>query len=245
MAPLLTVFPSATDLLTLEPEELAGVVVEYIPFISQNGHFGIHSLMDPLFQPHITGGYPRSHWRKVELAFAEALNWLGTQGLLIVDPGQPSLWYVPTRRCQTLKTRADVEVYRKGRILPVDLLQPILVEKVWPLFLRGDHEIAIFQAFKVVEVAVRNAANVKGAGYPDDLVGKTLMRKAFKPDDGPLTDMTMVVAEKEAVANLFDGAIGHAKNPTSHRDVEPSPQMAARLIVFASHLLDIVELRST
>ena len=59
------------------------------------------------------------------------------------------------------------------------------------------------------------------------------------------TDMSRVAGEREAEMHLFSGAIGHAKNPASHRDVEPSPQDAARLIVFASHLLSIIEQRST
>jgi hypothetical protein len=137
-----------------------------------------------------------------------------------------------------------VEAYRKGRLLPVELLQPTLAEKFWPQFLRGDHDVPVFQAFKEVEVAIRKAANGKGAGYPDDVLGITLMRKAFHPETGPLTDMSRVVGEREADMHLFSGAIGHAKNPASHRDVEPSPQEAARLIVFAGHLLSIVEQRS-
>ena len=36
---------------------------------------------------------------------------------------------------------------------------------------RGDYDAAVFQAFKEVEVGVRNAANAKGAGYPDSDVG--------------------------------------------------------------------------
>jgi len=129
-------------------------------------------------------------------------------------------------------------------MLPVNLLQPILAEKVWPQFLRGDHDIAVFQAFKEVEVAVRKAANGKGAGYPDDLVGVPLMRKAFKPENGPLSDMNRVIAEREGEMALFAGAIAHAKNPTGHRDVNLAPQEAARLVVFASHLLTIIEQRS-
>jgi uncharacterized protein (TIGR02391 family) len=112
---------------------------------------------------------------------------------------------------------------------------------VWPLFLRGDHDVAVFQAFKEVEVSVRKAANAKGGGFPDDLVGVTLMRKAFHPDNGPLTDTSRVTAEREAEMALFAGAIGYAKNPAGHRDVDVSPQEAARLIVFAAHLLDMVD----
>jgi hypothetical protein len=80
-------------------------------------------------------------------------------------------------------------------------------------------------------------------GYPDDLVGISLMRKAFHPETGPLTAMSLVIAEREAEMHLFSGAIGHAKNPTSHRDVILAPQEAARLVVFASHLLGIIEQR--
>jgi hypothetical protein len=100
----------------------------------------------------------------------------------------------------------------------------LFAQKVVPLFRRGDHDVAVFQAFKEVEVAVRKAANAKKAGYPDSDVG-----------------MAVVRAEREAAMHLFSGAIGHAKNPMSHRDVAITAQEAARLIIFASHLLDIVE----
>ena len=125
-------------------------------------------------------------------------------------------------------------------MLPVELLQPTLAEKVWPQFLRGDHDVAVFQAFKEVEVAVR-----KGGNYPNDLLGVKLMRAAFHPDTGPLSDMTLVTAERESEMHLFAGASGHAKNPPSHRDVNLTRQEAARLIVFASHLLAIVERRAS
>jgi uncharacterized protein (TIGR02391 family) len=141
------------------------------------------------------------------------------------------------------KTRTDVEAFRKGRILPTELLPTLFAEKVVPLFRRGDHDVAVFQAFKEVEVAVRKAANAKRAGYPDSEVGVTLMRKAFHPDTGPLADKSLVTAEREAEMHLFAGAIGHAQNPTSHRDVAVTAIEAARLIVFASHLFDIVERR--
>jgi len=101
----------------------------------------------------------------------------------------------------------------------------------------------VFQAFKEVEVSVRKSANAKGAGYSDDLVGVTLMRRAFHPENGPLTDTSRVAAEREAKMAMFAGAIGYAKNPTGHRDVEMPPQEAARLIVFAAHLLDTIETR--
>lgn len=113
-----------------------------------------------------------------------------------------------------------------------------------PLFRRGDYDVVVFQALKEVEVAVRKASNAKKAGYPGSEVGTALMRKAFHPETGPLFGRVVVPAEREAVMHLFSGAIGHAKNPTSHRDVAINAQEAARLIIFASHLLDIVEQRA-
>jgi uncharacterized protein (TIGR02391 family) len=136
-----------------------------------------------------------------------------------------------------------VAAFKASHVLPADLLHPALA-RVRPQFLRGDYDVAVFQAFKIVEVQVRQAANAKGAGYPDDLVGVPLMRKAFHTDTGPLTDKELVAAERDAMSSLFAGAIGHAKNPNGHRDVAIKAEAAARLIIFAAHLLDVVDERS-
>jgi hypothetical protein len=240
---LLSLFRKPDDVLTLTPEEFGGVIIELMPPLLQNGMFNPAALLAQVYQ--IVGpSYPPGSKRAVELAVAGATSWLVTQGLLVPDPRQPSPgFYVPTRRAQSVKTRIDVEAFRKGRILRSELLPTLFAEKVVPLFRRGDHDVAVFQAFKEVEVAVRTTANAKGAGYADSEVGTTLMRRAFHPENGPLADKTLVVAEREAEMHLFAGAIGHAKNPTSHRDVAITALEAARLIVFASHLFDIVERR--
>lgn len=191
------------------------------------------NITEPLFagvQP-----WPRQQFAAVARAIAESLNWMRAQGFVIKDPEQTGEWMRLTRRGQKLKTRAQFESYQNAGSLPVGLLQPYLTEKVFPLFARGDHDIAVFPAFKEVEVAVRSSA-----GYSDDIVGRALMQKAFAVDDGPLRNPNVGRAEREAEFYLFAGAIGHAKNPTSHRAVGLSREEAARLIVFASHLMDIV-----
>jgi hypothetical protein len=237
-------FPAPEDVLALTPEDFGGIIIELIPGVLQNGLFNPASLIAQAYQTP-KPAYPIGSMRAIQLAIAEALAWLVSEGLLITDPGQPSPgFYVLTRRAQTLETRTDVSAFAKGRILPRDLLPPLFAEKVVPVFRRGDHDIAVFQAFKEVEVAVRKGANAKGAGYPDSDVGTSLMRKAFHPDSGPLTDKALVSGEREAEMHLFSGAIGHAKNPASHRDVAISASEAARLIVFASHLFEIVERRA-
>jgi hypothetical protein len=241
---LYSLFLKPEDLLALAPEDLAGVIIELMPPLLQNGLFNPAALTASLFQ-RVGPSYPPGSHRAVDLVIAEALSWLVAQGLLVPDPGQPYPgFYVPTRRVQSLRTRADVDAYRKGRILPDDLLPPLFAEKVVPLFRRGDYDVAVFQAFKEVEFAARKAANAKGAGYTDSEIGTTLMRKAFHPDAGPLADKGRLPAEREAEMHLFSGAIGHAKNPPSHRDFAVTAQEAAHLIIFASYLFGIVEQRA-
>src|ERR1700732_1363675 len=171
---LLSLFPKPEDVLALTPEDFGGVIIELMPPLLQNGMFNPAALIAQVYQP-VGPSYPSGSKRAVELAIAEAISWLVTQGLLVPDPGQPSPgFYVPTRRAQSLKTRTDVDAFRKGRILPSDLLPTLFAEKVVPLFRRGDHDIAVFQAFKEVEVAVRDAANATGANYSNSEIGVSL-----------------------------------------------------------------------
>ena len=67
-------------------------------------------------------------------------------------------WFTLTRRGWALKTAADVAAYQAGALLPQGLLANELEEKVRPMFLRGDYDVGIFQAFKELEVAVREQA---------------------------------------------------------------------------------------
>ena len=243
MTTLLEIFPDPTDLLALEPEDLGDLLMEIAPTVAQSAGFRLESFCAPLFLS-TEPSYPSEVRSRVAQAVAEAFSRLVTFGLLIETPEQPFPgWYLLTRRGWQLDTRDKVAEFRRARVLPLGLLQPRLAEKVWPLFLRGDHDIAVFQAFKIVEVAVRDAAEANGTHYGKNIVGVSLMRDAFHSEKGPLRNREAPTAEREAEAALFAGAMGHARNPTGHHDVNLPPEEAARLIVFASHLLSIVERR--
>lgn len=115
-------------------------------------------------------------------------------------------------------------------------LHPVIAQKVLPIFEKGLYGSAVFEAFKQVEVAVREAG-----GYTDGNIGTDLMRKAFHVNTGKLTDQNQHPAEKQARSDLFAGAIGSYKNPGSHREVEITAAKATEVIIVASHLLRIVD----
>lgn len=99
-------------------------------------------------------------------------------------------------------------------------------------FMRSEFDVAVFQAMKDVEVAVRDASSLS------DKVGTDLMRSAFNPKEGRLTDSSADGGECVAGMELFAGAVGSYKNLHSHRDVDvDDPSEAVEIIMLANHLL--------
>jgi uncharacterized protein (TIGR02391 family) len=227
--------PDVGALLALEPEELAGVVLQHLVSVGPRAselnryNFGLH---------HTVKGYPAEHQEAAAKALMEAWVWLEREGLIAPRPGDSGDWVFITRRGEQVASPDRLAAYRQANILPKQLIHPTIVQKVWATFLRGDYDAAVFQSFKEVEVRVREA----GRFSPTD-VGVDLMRKAFKPGDGPLTDLDTPRAEQEALMHLMAGAVGSYKNPHSHRNVSIEAFEAVEMIVLASHLLGIVDKR--
>jgi hypothetical protein len=71
-----------------------------------------------------------------------------------------------------------------------------------------------------------------------------MLRASDQKNMGPLTDKTAPKSEQESVSDLFAGASGLYKNPSSHRvNTVSDPHVAAELIIMASHLLKLAESR--
>lgn len=185
------------------------------------------------------GGYDEPQPPDLEAMLArlsDAWAWLESHALIGHSARNPSGgWYRVTAAGADLVSDASaVAKVWAGERLAGDLHPALASART--NFALGDYETASFAAMKAVEVEVRHAA-----GLPSELLGVSLMRKAFSPKDGVLRDPEAEGGEQQAIADLFAGAIGAYKNPASHRTVQFDDAMeAAEVLQLADLLLRVV-----
>lgn len=252
MINLLKMIPDMDFLISLTTEEL-GIKILFLlkeECRVNNGKFTVNHLLNSI---HNNGGnhnpilnisnFNQSKKIEVEQAILEAWSWLEVQGFIVwPDTTNGANGYRKLSRIADRFTdEAKAANYVFSSKFSKELLHPRIAGKIWNLFVREEYEIAVLQAFKEVEVYVRDAAKLK----PED-IGTSLMRKAFNRDNGALADKNLPEAEREAVANLFAGAIGTFKNPQSHRYAAvTSPEEAMEMIMIANYLLRTVDYNSS
>lgn len=230
------IYPPVETVLDMEPEELAPIVLKHL---SESGQqkLNMHNFSigtDPNFVK--WAGDDNRRRQEILQRLIVAWRWLERELFIAPQPGNVDWAFITPRGIAVLESQ-DFETYEKGYLLPSEGLDPILVRKVKQSFIRGDYDMAVFQAFKEVEVRVRKKAGLNNKDF-----GVSLMRKAFGSPSGHLVDKEADSGEQNARMELFTGALGTFKNPSSHRDIEFSdPKEAADIIHLANQLLRIVE----
>jgi hypothetical protein len=144
--------------------------------------------------------------------------------------------YYPTKKGFQFSETEFKKVVEKWTIMPSAYIHPNVMDKSFELLSIRQFDSAILQAFKCIEIAIRE----KGR-FSDEDYGISLIRKAFNPQTGLLTDYSVPVAEREALAHFISGAYDLYKNPSSHKDVKMDFYDAFERIVVASKIMKIVE----
>lgn len=190
-------------------------------------HFEAHSLPTIVYQHRTArqlrktaqslGGYePRRDW--VDQSFDEKLDHL-----------------------ERLSRFTQEEPSSQPEGLP-DYFHPDLLKRCQISYLNGEYANAVFVAFRLVEVRVRELAELPTSDIGTGLIGKAMGKEA------PILKFSAHPAEQEAAASLFRGALGYLKNPLSHHEVEhPDRGRALERLAFASmllHELDNAQVRS-
>jgi len=167
--------------------------------------------------------------------------WLEVEGFIAPEHRKTRDWVFVTQRGVKALASKDLKKFMAAKLLPKKGLDPKIEERVAPLFIRGDYDLAVFAAFREVEITVRELG-----GFGTEDIGVHLMRKAFKPKSGPLTDTEQTEGEQQGLCDLYAGAMGVLKNPGSHRNVNfEDPIEAAESIMFAALLIRIAKRRKT
>ena len=226
------ILPPPGEIIEMDPEEIGPFLLEYLNE-STKKKFNLNNIISGL-----VNYYDKDDSEKFSTVISESWTWLEREVLIVLDPKDISSgqWYIISRKGKKLRSATDFEKYHFGNLLPRENLNPLLLQKVRPVFIRGDYETAVLLAFREVEISIRNASNLS------DFFGVALARKAFDPESGPLTDFTLPKSERESMAHLFAGAIGLFKNPVSHRNIDfDNPNEVAELILFSNYLLRLLD----
>lgn len=144
--------------------------------------------------------------------------------------------FFPTKIGFRFPEREFRRVVEKYALMPETYVHPIIVKKCFSLLGSGEYESAALQAFKAIETTIREKINA-----PLEQFGERLIKAAFSPENGLLTNQTLPKSERFAFCNYITGAFSFYRNPSSHRDVDLDFITAFDKIVVASDLLKAIE----
>jgi hypothetical protein len=131
---LVNLLPPLEDFLSMQPEEIAPLVLKYLETQTNINRYNF-SLPSREIEE-----YGKGKSNDVYKILMETWMWLEIEGFLAPQPGTMDGWAFVTRKGTEILKGKDFKVYQKGALLPSAGLDPVLVEKVKPTFIRGDYE---------------------------------------------------------------------------------------------------------
>jgi hypothetical protein len=110
MSWLYSLIPVAQEVLAMEPEELAAVILEY--WITHPESANINRYNHGLL--YNVDEYPDGLQAELQRALMEAWMILESKALIAPKPGDTGDWYFITRRGRKLRVRKQIEAYLKA-----------------------------------------------------------------------------------------------------------------------------------
>lgn len=234
--------PTGVSLLGLTDRELMDVLLRCIGAVTDDPvrrMVSLQGVLVSLFPP--SGPYAISQRANIEQKITRA--WRALEGAQLIEEPDATNgangYRVISANGRQVGTDVNHESARNRAWLTSDKLHSALRGTCFRTFANGDYDIAVFEAFKVVEGVVKTRS---GAAAPRDF-GVNLMEDAFRQTSGPLTDQAAQANQQNARRNLFMGAMGEFRNRTGHggaQAVITDPLEAIEQIMFASALLRLL-----
>jgi hypothetical protein len=245
---IMTLFPTADLLLAAVPTELERALLRFVMEVTDDPMRRMivrDSVATELFGIGV-GCYPYDVGKRnaVDRAIGRAWRALEDAGLIEEpDPGNGKNGFrIISETGRAAIAKDDVAAAKARDMFTREMFHPSLPDAAWNAFRVGDYDTAVFEAFKAVESAVLKEGLGKN-GIVEGDHGVALMKKAFNPDAGPLTDMAAKPQSRKARrCELFTGAMGEIRNPKAHGDPTiTDPLVAVDEVMTAGVLWRIVE----
>jgi uncharacterized protein (TIGR02391 family) len=227
---LVAAFPSIEAWVAASPEEMGVVLWRDLRHMRS---FSLHNLLATMRERnyHEWGGQAPTEERLGPIA--EAYQWLRTVGVIAPSSENPDDFDVIARAARQLDSDS-VRGFVAARTSCYALLDHRISDKVWGIYLRGDYDIAVAYAFKVVEVRMREKAGLAASDY-----GQRLIKKFFTAFNSEIPPEEKGVAH---IVHLLIGAFDRYRNEASHLDVSlKDSDEALEVLLLANHCLRIVE----